>query len=85
MTFGGDRDSGGGADAGHCWFSSTPTCPTCKRKEQGSAPKHHGGGVWNGFLLGHAREKSFPCRSAAVLMEMGTSFGNVLTPFASNS
>ena len=38
------------------------------------------GGVWNGFLLGHAREKSFRAAFVARLMEMGTSFGNVLTP-----
>ena len=38
------------------------------------------GGVWNGFLLGHARGEIVPCRFCGEADEMGTSFGNVLTP-----
>ena len=70
----------GGPDAGHCWLFSTPTCLTCKRKGQGSAPKHHGWGrlEWISSRSCQGRNRSMPLLRR-VLMEMGTSFGNVLT------
>ena len=46
------------------------------------------GGVWKGFLFGHARREIVPCRFCGGSMEMCTSFVSVLSlplPFGSNS
>ena len=66
---------------GHCCSLQLLHVPHVRERDKALLRRIMVGGVWNGFLLGHARGEIVPCRLCGEADGDGHLFWDVLTPF----